>query len=224
MSKVNNRPPVGKSWTWQTLNFKRSDAWRTAGINVRRLIDFLEIEQMQKRGRENGWLKAPRRQLEDYGIAARHVSLAIDDAIARGLIDRKRGQGRTPNTYALTWLPLADDTPASDRWQHYTESGKVLRRGIRREVAKGIRREVTKPVGVSEGKSQSPKTRVSEGKHPSRGSYQGGAGNSDLSGAAGDAAVPPTANGVTPALTPVADCATAAPNSPGTPPWRSSCR
>jgi hypothetical protein len=198
MSKANNRPPAGKSWTWQTLDFKRSDAWRTAGINVRRFIDFLEIEQMQKGGRENGWLKAPRRQLEEYGIAARHVSTAIDDAVARGLVDRKRGQGRTPNTYALTWLSSSDGTPPSDRWKHYAEPDKVVRRGIRREVAKGIRREVTRAVDVSEGRSQRPKTRVSEGKHPSRDSYQGGAVNSDLSGGAGASPAGTAAGGALP--------------------------
>jgi len=191
MSKVCNRPPVGESWTWQTLDFKRSEAWRTAGINVRRFIDFLEIEQMQKGGRENGWLKAPRRQLEEHGISARHVSATIDSAIARGLVDRKRGQGRAPNTYALTWLPLGDGTPPSNRWQHYAEPAEVLRSGIQREVTKGIRREVTNAVTISEGKSQRPKIRVSEGKHPSRVSYQDSCVNSELSGTASPAAACP---------------------------------
>jgi hypothetical protein len=38
-----------------------SDAWRSLGINGRRLIDFLLLEHMGHGGKENGKLKAPRR-------------------------------------------------------------------------------------------------------------------------------------------------------------------
>jgi hypothetical protein len=136
-----------------------SSGWRSLGINARRFVDFLMIENMNKWGKENGHLLAPRRQLEEAGIGARHVSAAIGEAETCGFVDVKRGVGRRPSTYALTWLPLADGTEPSRRWMAYTDEmtseGKHLgypkgshkaRSGFPSEVTKqenkGIRREV----------------------------------------------------------------------------------
>jgi hypothetical protein len=44
----------------------QSDAWRSAGINARRFVDFLLLEHMAHGGKENGKLKAPYRQLEQF--------------------------------------------------------------------------------------------------------------------------------------------------------------
>src|SRR3546814_955874 len=41
-------------------------------------------------GKENGRLQAPRRQLEEFGISARHVTNAIDEIERLGLADCKR--------------------------------------------------------------------------------------------------------------------------------------
>lgn len=82
-----------------------SDAWRSLGINARRLIDFLMGEHMRHAGQRNGLLLAPRRQLETYGIAPRHVSAAIAETERAGLIVCIRGTGRRPSSYGLTWLP-----------------------------------------------------------------------------------------------------------------------
>jgi hypothetical protein len=111
------RPPKGEPWIWLTRELVKSAAWRSLGINARRLIDFLVLEHMSHGGAKNGFLLAPRRQLEEAGIAARYISGAIAEADRAGLIDVRRGTGKRPSVYALTWLPLQDGTPATDRWR-----------------------------------------------------------------------------------------------------------
>jgi hypothetical protein len=93
-----------------------SAAWRALGLNSRRFIDFLLIEHMNHGGQRNGFLLAPRRQLENF-IGAHLVSAAIVDAERLGLVDCRRGLGRLPNLYALTWLPLSDGAPPSNRFR-----------------------------------------------------------------------------------------------------------
>src|SRR5215472_15837570 len=90
-----------------------SEAWRSLGINGRRFLDFLMLEHMRHSGKENGSLLAPRRQLEQYGVGARYISCAIDEAERVGLVDCKRGVCRRPSAYALTWLPMGDGSTPS---------------------------------------------------------------------------------------------------------------
>src|ERR1700704_4986920 len=85
-----------------------SASWRELSINARRLLDFLMIEHMRRGGKQNGFLLAPRRQLEIFGIGARHVSQAIEEVERAGFVDCRRGIGRRPSVYALTWLQLSD--------------------------------------------------------------------------------------------------------------------
>jgi len=177
MSKTGG-PPKGKPWVWMTRDLLVSEAWRSMAINTRRLIDFLMIEHMGKAGRENGRLLAPRNQLVAFGIGARHVSAAIEDAVALGLVDVKRGSARRANLYALTWLPLPDGTMPEPRWLAVAASeGKSLpmtSEGIPLGYPKGshkprndFRREVINPPNDFPSE-------VSEGKHLyRRRSYQG---------------------------------------------------
>jgi hypothetical protein len=58
-------------------------------------------------------------QLQAWGIGAGYVSGAIEEAIGLGLVDAVRPGERRLSTYALTWLPLYDGTPASNRWKTY---------------------------------------------------------------------------------------------------------
>jgi hypothetical protein len=111
------RPPEGVPWIWQSLELLKSSRWQGLGINGRRFIEFLMIEHMKHGGMKNGQLLAPRRQLEGFGIGARYVSGAIEETVAAGLVEVKRGLGKRPSLYALTWLPLADGTAASNRWR-----------------------------------------------------------------------------------------------------------
>lgn len=95
-----------------------SIAWRSLSIHARRLIDFLLIEHMSHGGRDNGRLLAPRQQLIAFGIHPAFISEAIDKTEHVGLIDCKRGTGRSPNVYGLTWLPRGPGEPPTHRWRH----------------------------------------------------------------------------------------------------------
>src|SRR5262249_33315264 len=116
-----NRPPSGKAWIWFTDELVTSDAWRSLGINARRFIDFLMHEHMGKAGGENGNLKAPHGHLAGFGIAACYAPAAIREAEEHGLVEAQRGGMRVATTYALTWLPLHDGTPPSNRWQAFRD-------------------------------------------------------------------------------------------------------
>ena len=77
----------------------RSDAWRSLGINERRVVDFLLLEHLSKGGRENGKLKAPYRQLD---LAWRPLARERDRARKqRGLIACTRGGQRVATVYAI---------------------------------------------------------------------------------------------------------------------------
>lgn len=152
----------------------RSDAWRSASINVRRLLDFLMLEHMGNGARENGRLKAPRLQLVNFGISARHISTAIADAERLGLIECRRQGLRVATLYRLTWLD-APGKPATNEWRDFTnEALKPLSKPKSKNlVSEG--KSALVPEGksdgsnlVSEGKSDRPKSLVSEGKHLSR--------------------------------------------------------
>jgi hypothetical protein len=118
MSAKDRQPPT-RPWCWNTLERLESDAWRSRGINTVRFIEFLEREDMRHGGAQNGNLKAPYEQLQRWGISARHVNGAIEEAINLGLVDAKQPGERKMSTYALTWLPLHDGMPASNRWKAY---------------------------------------------------------------------------------------------------------
>jgi hypothetical protein len=116
---------VSQSYVRLWRDLLESSAWRALGINGRRFIDFLMIEQTRHAGRENGRLVAPRKQLEDFGISARHISGAIDQCVRLGLVECNRCIGRHPNTYALTWLEYGDGSESSDRWRSWAPDGAL---------------------------------------------------------------------------------------------------
>jgi hypothetical protein len=145
MSKEQKGP-----WIKLPLALLDSDAWRSLSINARRLIEFVMIEHMRHGGKANGALMAPRLQLEEFGIGARHISAAIEEAVGKGIINCGRGTGRKPNLYALTWLPLGDGVPvvtSEGKSLGYPKGSHKACSDFRREVTnsqnKGIRREVT---------------------------------------------------------------------------------
>jgi hypothetical protein len=94
-----------------------SDVWRSLSINARRFLDFLMIEHMRHAGKANGSLLAPYNQLERFGIGRRLIGLAIEETQRLGLVDCRRGFGRSPSSYALTWLPFGDGGEPSNRWR-----------------------------------------------------------------------------------------------------------
>jgi hypothetical protein len=103
---MNNGKTIGDTFVPLTRSLLRNPLYQRLGINARRLLDFLALEHLQHGGARNGFLLAPRRHLEAAGIGARHVSRAIEEAEQAGLVSVKRGTGKRPSTYALTWLPM----------------------------------------------------------------------------------------------------------------------
>lgn len=106
----------GEAFVKMPRDLLESDAWRSLGINARRLVDFLMLEHMRHGGRKNGQLLAPRRQLEQAGIGSHYVSAAIEETVSQGLVLVKRGRGRRANIYALSWLPLFDGATPARPW------------------------------------------------------------------------------------------------------------
>jgi hypothetical protein len=112
-----------KAFIIHTLPLISSVAWRSRSINCRRLLDFLEIEHLTNAGKENGNLKAPYNQLEEFGIARGYINKAIEEAEYLGLVicDRGLRESRTKsymNTYTLTYVATTvyDDKGGSLRY------------------------------------------------------------------------------------------------------------
>jgi hypothetical protein len=148
---------------------------------------------MGKGGRENGKLKAPHRQIIEFGICPRHTAAAIREAEELGVIDCVRGGMRVATTYALAWLPLHDGTAATNRWRAYSnlalrpvpqpKSRNLPEKGKATLPEKG---KADRPNLPEKGKADGPENLPEKGQALSRSSYQGSAVNSDLS--AGSAA------------------------------------
>jgi hypothetical protein len=114
----------GEQWIKLPRELLESRAFDSLGINGFRVLRFLMLEQMRQGGRENGNLKAPRRQLMASGIGAHQVTAAIWEAEEHGLIECHRHGLRIATTYGLTWLPLHDGSPPGNEWQRYEPPAK----------------------------------------------------------------------------------------------------
>lgn len=119
MKKQNKQgqTPVGGKWTWITQELLESEAWRSMGINERRLIDFLQLELIASAGTRNGNLKAPHEHLAQFGISPGLIAPAITKAEQLGLIDTAKSY-KVATIFTLTWLPT-HDAPPSNRWREY---------------------------------------------------------------------------------------------------------
>lgn len=101
----------GDAFVKLTRDLVERDVWATLSGNAYRLVVFLIREHLRCGGRQNGRLLAPYRQLEKFGIRKKSVAAAIEEAEAAGLVEvlrapePSRGPQKTPNLYALTWLP-----------------------------------------------------------------------------------------------------------------------
>lgn len=100
----------------------RSDAWRSLGINERRLIDFLLLEHMRHGGRENGKLKAPWLQLIEFGAAKNQITGAIRNVEERGLVLCERRGRRTANLYTVTWMLMPDGSWPAQPWRRFSDA------------------------------------------------------------------------------------------------------
>jgi len=117
----------GEAFVKLPLALLSSKSWQALSINAHRFVCYLMIEHMRHGGRRNGFLVAPRKQLHDFGISDHFVSVAIEDTERLGLVDCRRGVGRRPNLYSLTWLPLSGDgTEGSNRWRECDSAAEAL--------------------------------------------------------------------------------------------------
>jgi hypothetical protein len=218
-------PPRNEPWVWQTRELRTNDAWRSAGINARRFVDFLLIEHMNNAGRENGKLKAPEEQLVVFGIGKRYVADAIRDAEQLGLVECVRGGMRVATEYALTWLPLHDGTPATNRWRTYrnpklrpSPAPEIKKSAPQREGSAAPQREGRSANLPRKGRADDPQNLPLKGRAPSRSFYQGGNDNSDLSEPGASDAAPGLVRGAP--LSGVASPATDASARAAKLPWR----
>ena len=121
-----NHPPPDQPWVWFTREMLESEAWSTAPINTRRLVERIILEHMAHAGTENGRLICTYRDFERHGIGKRHIAGAVEDAASRGLIvvtekgKASSGINRWPSRYALGWLPLHNGAAASNRWKQWS--------------------------------------------------------------------------------------------------------
>ena len=86
---------------------------------------------MNHGGQENGKLVAPYRQLETFGIGARHIAPAIREAEQLGLVQVRRGARKgvamvETSFYRLTYLPTVEregiysvPVPPTDEWRAF---------------------------------------------------------------------------------------------------------
>jgi hypothetical protein len=122
-----NRPPQDEPWCWFPRSLLESDAWRSAPINTRRVVDRLLLEHMAHAGTMNGQLICTYKDFEKAGIRHESLITAIQDAGARGLISitqkgrASTGEDRWPSKYALGWLPTHDGVAAPNRWKSWLQ-------------------------------------------------------------------------------------------------------
>jgi hypothetical protein len=188
MTDNGNRPPPGAPWIWETGGMLDSDAWRSLSVNGYRLLSFLKREHMAHAGKANGRLKAPRRQLEIYGIGARYISDAIALVERVGFIDSHHAGMRVAVAYALTWLPLHDGTPATNRWRAFHDPSLPpltfrKSRNLTSLGKSGLTSQGKSDASnlTAKGKSDAPLNLTAKGKSLLRSSYQdGGNGMEEL--------------------------------------------
>lgn len=127
-------PPDKRPWVWLETEMLASPAWRALSINARRLIDFLLIEHRNHAGRENGKLRAPYRQLQEFGLTAELIRPAIDEAERLGFV-RSTALGfevgrlrRRPSGFRLTFIAGSTESPISpptNEWRAVNEIQKA---------------------------------------------------------------------------------------------------
>ena len=109
-----------------------SEAFGSLGPTSFRVLRFLMIEHMRQGGKRNGFLLAPRRQLVAFGVRPHDISASINQLERVGLVDCRRGIGRRPSEFTLTWLPLSDGTEPNQRWRECSGEAAAIATGRKR--------------------------------------------------------------------------------------------
>jgi|GEM_PF-1723851 len=103
-----------------TREMLESVAWRSLGINARRVLDRIEVEHMAHAGTENGSLPVTHADFIAAGVSRNQVTKAVRELHDAGFIDYRRG-GRyggekRPSIYRLTYIGTPD-WPATNEWK-----------------------------------------------------------------------------------------------------------
>ncbi len=105
------------------LEFLESPAMYRVPVNCWKLLHFLMKEHLKSGWCNKGLLKAPYKQLEEFGIPKRYINLAICEAEDRGVISVKRGArvGRKnyDNEYFLNFIKTKGRR-ADNAWKKFT--------------------------------------------------------------------------------------------------------
>jgi hypothetical protein len=126
---------AGKSFVPHTLELLASKPWLWRSLNLRRLIDRLELEHARHAGLENGFLEVSWRQFAETGVSRDFIKPTIDEGIKLGLVavthqgTSASGSRRDPSLYRLTYLPAkfipavgaAEWHAPTDEWRHVTD-------------------------------------------------------------------------------------------------------
>jgi hypothetical protein len=126
-----NHPPQNQPWVWFTREMLESDAWHSAPINTRRVVERVILEHMAHAGTMNGELVVTFADFEKFGIRLGSIAGAIKDAVGRGLIiitqkgRASRGEDRWPSRYALAWLPMRNGAAAPNRWKGWSSGNSM---------------------------------------------------------------------------------------------------
>jgi hypothetical protein len=105
----------------RTIEMLRSPAMRVLSLTGRRILDRIEIELADHRGRDNGKLPVTFADLMEFGIGNRHlIAPGIRELCALGFTELTRrgrasnGEYRTPNLFRLTYRPAGGAAPTNE--------------------------------------------------------------------------------------------------------------
>jgi hypothetical protein len=143
-----NSPPKGEPWLWLSREILESFAFRALSGASQKVVFRIGVEHLSHGGSLNGDLAVTYRDFEAYGVAATSVLLAIVEAVALGLIERRDGGTRAwgsfkgrPARYRLCWLPTHTGEPATNRWRRFKSLDEAREAAVRaRQAVEEVRR------------------------------------------------------------------------------------
>src|SRR5262249_42694909 len=97
----------------------KSPAFHVLSRNARRILDRIEIELIEHKGKDNGNLPVTYKDFVDFGVDRHAIAPASREIVALGLAKIKRGRAgnaefRRPNLHGLTYRRITKDTPPTD--------------------------------------------------------------------------------------------------------------
>jgi hypothetical protein len=129
-----------QKWISLGVELLESYAWRAQSGNARKVVDRLIVEHLHHGSLENGNLAVTYSDFLNYGIRRHSVRLALEEAIALGLINIVEPGAKAwggfkgkPCRYRLTWFGTKDGGSPTNRWKRFDslEKAKEAARGAR---------------------------------------------------------------------------------------------